>query len=94
LVNEISLLLRNISVYLHHLQGANKLCQLKLCTIKMIKYNTAICRYGKIVFLSFQYFIPSADTTCKLPEDGVSTPKHVGAILILILYCLHVHLLV
>jgi hypothetical protein len=23
-----------------------------------------------------------ADTTCKLPEDGVLTPKHVGVILI------------
>jgi len=25
------------------------------------------------------------DKTCKLPEDGVRTPKHVGVILILIL---------
>jgi len=35
------------------------------------------------------YFIISiihilADTTCKIPEDGVRTSKHVGAILILI----------
>jgi len=31
--------------------------------------------------LSFQQFITSANTTCKLPEDGVLTPKH-GEILI------------
>ena len=35
-----------------------------------------------------------AVTICKLPEDGVLTPKHVGVILVLILYYLHVQLLV
>jgi len=30
--------------------------------------------------------ITLADTICKLPEDGVLTPKHVGVILILILH--------
>jgi len=30
--------------------------------------------------------ITLADTTCKLPEDGILTPKHVGVILILILH--------
>jgi hypothetical protein len=29
-------------------------------------------------------FLLLADTTCKLPEDGGRKPKHVGAILILI----------
>jgi len=30
--------------------------------------------------LSFQQFTTSANTTCKLPEDGVLTAKHVGVI--------------
>jgi len=33
-----------------------------------------------------------ADKTCKLPEDGVRTPKHVGVILILVLYYCYVHM--
>jgi hypothetical protein len=35
-----------------------------------------------------------ADTTCKLPEYGVLTLKHVGVILILILHYLFVYMLV
>jgi len=35
-----------------------------------------------------------ADKTCKLPEDGVRTLKHVRVILMLILYYFCVHLLV
>jgi hypothetical protein len=35
-----------------------------------------------------------ADKTCKRPEDGVRTPKHVGIILLLILYNFSVHLFV
>ena len=31
----------------------------------------------------FIKFITLANTTCKLPEDGVLTSKHVGVILIL-----------
>ena len=42
-------LLRHVSVLVHHPQGAHNLCQLKLRIIKMIKYNTSLCRYGKIV---------------------------------------------
>jgi hypothetical protein len=34
-----------------------------------------------------------ADTTFKLPEDGVLTLKHVGVNLILILHYLFVHML-
>jgi hypothetical protein len=34
------------------------------------------------------------DTTCKFPEDGVLTPKHVGVILILILNYLFMHMLI
>jgi len=49
-----------------------------------MKYNRAVCRYGKTL----------ADTNCKLPEVGARTPKHVGVILVLILYYLHMHLLV
>jgi len=44
--------------------------------------------------LSIQYFITLADKTCKIPKDGVRTPKHVVVILILILYYFCVHLLV
>jgi hypothetical protein len=44
--------------------------------------------------LRFIKFITLAVTTCKPPEDGVRTPEHAGAILILILYSLHVKLLV
>jgi len=40
--------------------------------------------------LKFIKFITLAVTTCKPTEDGVRTPEHAGAILILILYCLHV----
>jgi hypothetical protein len=40
--------LRHVSVFLHHFQGNYKLCQLKLWIIKIIKYNPAACRYGKI----------------------------------------------
>ena len=42
-------LLRHVSVFLHHPKGALDLCQLKLWIIKMIKYNTLVWRYGKIV---------------------------------------------
>jgi hypothetical protein len=35
-----------------------------------------------IVFYDFSNIITLANTTCKLPEDGVLTPKHVGVILI------------
>jgi hypothetical protein len=35
-----------------------------------------------------------ADTTCKLPENGVLTPKHIGVILILIVHYLFVQMLV
>ena len=37
--------------------------------------------------------ITVTDKMCKLPEDGVRTPKHVGVILISILYYFCVHLL-
>ena len=40
-----------------------------------MNYIRAVCLYGKTL----------ADPTCKLPEDGARTPKHVGAIWILIL---------
>ena len=33
--------------------------------------------------LNFIKFITLANTTCKLPEDGILTPQHVGVILIL-----------
>jgi hypothetical protein len=35
-------LLRHVSVLKHHLQGVNKLCQLKLLIIKMIKYDIVV----------------------------------------------------
>jgi len=41
-------LLQHVSAFLHRLEGAYKLCQLKLWIIKMIKHNTAVCRCGKI----------------------------------------------
>jgi len=41
-------LLRYVSVFLYHLQGAYRFCQLKLSIIELIKYNTAVCRYGRI----------------------------------------------
>jgi hypothetical protein len=37
--------------------------------------NAVLC-----CILSFQLFITLANTTCKLPVDGVLTPKHVGVI--------------
>jgi hypothetical protein len=42
-------LLRHVSVFLHHLQWAYQLCQLKLLIIKVIKYSTSVHRSGKIV---------------------------------------------
>jgi hypothetical protein len=36
----------------------------------MMSYNKAVSRYGNTL----------AGTTCKFPEDGVRTPKHVAAI--------------
>jgi len=42
-------LLRHFSALVHHREGAYKLCQLNLRIIKMINYNTSVCRYGKIV---------------------------------------------
>jgi len=41
-------LLRHVSVFLHRLQGAYKLCQLKLRIVTMIKYNTSVGPYGKM----------------------------------------------
>jgi len=41
-------LLRRVSVFSHHPHGAYNLCQLKVWVIGWIKYNIAICRYGKI----------------------------------------------
>jgi len=35
-----------------------------------------------------------ANKTCKLPEDGVRTPKRIGVILIFILHYFYVRLLV
>ena len=35
-------LLRHVSVFLRHPQGALDFCQLKLQIIKMIKYNTSV----------------------------------------------------
>ena len=49
-INLILKLLPHVSVFLHHLQGAYKLCQLELWLIKMIKYNTAVCRCGKTLW--------------------------------------------
>ena len=77
-VNSIKLilkLLRHVSVLIHHPQGDHKLCQLKLRIIKILIISWII----KILHY------------CKLPEDGVRTPKHVRAILIFTLYNLHVH---
>ena len=34
-----------------------------------------------------------ADTTCKLPDDGVLAPKHIGIILMLILHYLFLQML-
>ena len=51
-VSIITLLLnvpRHVSTSLHHPQGAHNLCQLKLHIIKMTKYVTSACRYGKVV---------------------------------------------
>jgi len=39
-------LLRHVSVFTHHPQGAYKLCQPKLWIIGLIKYNIAVCRCG------------------------------------------------
>jgi len=41
-------LLQHVSVSIHHLQRVNKLCQLKLLIIKMMKHNIVMCRYVKI----------------------------------------------
>jgi len=41
-------LLRHVSVFLHHPQGAYKFCQLKLWINEMIQYDIAVCRYGTI----------------------------------------------
>jgi len=89
-------------VFLHHPQGAyrlsakvmnyrnNKIQYIhNLPTIRF--YHNDILMY---CILLFQQFITLADKTCKLREDGVRTPKHVGIILILILYYFYVHLLV
>jgi len=35
-------LLRHVSVLLHHPQGAYRFCQLKILSIGLIKYNTAV----------------------------------------------------
>ena len=35
--------------FLHHPQVAYKLRELKLYTIKVIRYDTSVCRYGKTV---------------------------------------------
>ena len=61
----------------------------------MIKYNIVVCCYDKIFVNVGAYVIPglvcvcvclhTPNTTCKLPEDGVLTPKHFGVILI------HIH---
>jgi hypothetical protein len=57
--------------------------------LPIIKFTiTAYC------YIVFYQFITLANKTCKIPEDSVRTLKHVGVILILILYYLHVHLLV
>jgi hypothetical protein len=41
-------LLWHVSVFSHHPQGSYKFCQLKLWIIELIKYNIAVCSYGKI----------------------------------------------
>jgi hypothetical protein len=50
-INSVKLilkLLRHVLLLIHRFQGVYKLCQLELGMIKIIKYNTAVCRYGKI----------------------------------------------
>jgi hypothetical protein len=49
-INSVKLILKllHVSVLIHHLQGVYKLCQLKLCITKMIKYNTVACHYGNL----------------------------------------------
>jgi len=57
--------------------------------------NTTICQ--TVVLCNKQHYViiqTLGNTTCKLPEDGVLTPKHVGIVLILILRYLFVHVLV
>jgi len=52
----------------------------------MTKYSVGMCCYDKILVTVATYVIPGqvcvcdTNTTCKLPEDGVLTPKHVGVI--------------
>ena len=57
--------------------------------LKCIVYDKLIKpRQSFLITLYLNTSLTSADTNCKLPEDGVRTPKHVAEILILILYYL------
>jgi hypothetical protein len=61
-------------------QDLNHICGHNLPMIRF--YDNDMLLY---CILSFNIFITLADKTCKLPEDGVRTPKAVRVILILIL---------
>ena len=67
------------------------MCVVRLSGVRTIRlYHDIRMR----CILLFQQFLTLADKICKLPEYSVRTPKHVGVVLILILYYFDVHLLV
>jgi len=60
-----------------HLQGAHYLCLLKLHFVNIANYGSTVCDE---VGGGVAAYVASTDN--EPPEDGVTAPQHVGAILI------------
>ena len=72
--------------------GQQVTARLSACKVSVVGYG---CEGGTGLKTSWSGTLQTlGDTTCKLPENGVLTPKHVGVILILIVRYLFVQMLV